>query len=359
MVKNGRKLLILLLVFMMMVTMLPISGQAARHATKDIKIIVGDLLVMSDVHPYIKNDRTYVPIRFIAEELGYEVGWDQQTKTVHISSGNQKIALTIGSDQAKVNGQTVALDAPPELKDDRTFVPLRFIAETMGEQVDYNASSRVAYINNPNIVINQYFVVKYYGGNNDPIKLDLSFNPEANSFRQESTGSVYTIDPDSTLAADFVDQFYTNRSNGNWINDIFDGNTSPGFSSNVPSEKQLKDEYYVAPTADDFIVGSWWGTSHAENIGYVDSYFKFSKIGTNRYEYTNQFLTSENAELITKGEAIYDPDTGNLHIYESTDVIKAESPFANNWVTFESYLGFDGPNYMYYLKDTKMNFSKY
>lgn len=151
---------------------------AVRHPVKDIPlngIIVNDHIVYSDVYPYIKNSRTYVPIRFIAEELGYDVKWDGANKKVIMKNGNTNVELTIGSNKMKVNGKVLTLDAPAEIKDERTFVPLRAIAESFGQKVDYSKDYKAVYIGDNPVYNKNYKVVYYYEGAN-PVITDYTVN---------------------------------------------------------------------------------------------------------------------------------------------------------------------------------------
>jgi hypothetical protein len=81
--------------------------------------------------------RTFVPIRFISEAFGAEVGWDSETQSVRIylPAKEVRITLQINNKIAKVNNDVVTLDAPPTILQNRTFVPLRFIAEAFGAQI--------------------------------------------------------------------------------------------------------------------------------------------------------------------------------------------------------------------------------
>ena len=97
-----------------------------------------------DASPFIENGRTLVPIRFIAEGFGADVDWIGETKTViiNLESKNINIILQIGSKIAIVNGEKITLDVAPKIVKGRTFVPLRFIAETFGAEVLWNGSER-------------------------------------------------------------------------------------------------------------------------------------------------------------------------------------------------------------------------
>lgn len=97
-----------------------------------------------DAPPFIKDGRTLVPIRFIAEAFGAEVQWDASTKTVRIylSSKNIKIILQINNKISYVNDKKIILDVPPLIKDGRTFVPIRFIAESFGAEVQWDGTEK-------------------------------------------------------------------------------------------------------------------------------------------------------------------------------------------------------------------------
>ncbi len=99
--------------------------------------VVYGLPVMNDVAPVLVNDRTMLPIRFVAEALGATVDWDEATRTVTIVNGELSIALVIGEAQATVNGEAVMLDAAAFIENSRTYLPLRFVAENLGATVEW------------------------------------------------------------------------------------------------------------------------------------------------------------------------------------------------------------------------------
>ena len=95
--------------------------------------------VTNDVAPVIVNSRTMLPARFVAEALGAKVYWDGETRRVTIiGTKNDKdtaILIHIDSDTAYVNGEPVKLDSPAFIKNDRTYLPVRFICEELGATV--------------------------------------------------------------------------------------------------------------------------------------------------------------------------------------------------------------------------------
>ena len=97
-----------------------------------------------EVVPYIGGDRTLVPLRFIAETLGADVSYDNGLIT--ISGNGYTIKMTVGEKNYTVNGVENTLDTPAVISNDRTFVPLRAIAEAMDFNVEWLDSSQLIYI---------------------------------------------------------------------------------------------------------------------------------------------------------------------------------------------------------------------
>lgn len=97
----------------------------------------------NDVAPKIVNDRTMLPARFVAENLGADVSWDGDREIVTVKGRNLKtdteitILIYIGSDIAYVNGREVKLDSPAFIENDRTYTPIRFISEELDASVEW------------------------------------------------------------------------------------------------------------------------------------------------------------------------------------------------------------------------------
>ncbi len=99
-----------------------------------------------DVAPYIKNDRTYVPMRYVGEMLGAEVVWDDAARTVTLTKGDTTVVFTIGSTTYTVNGETKTADVAPEIVNDRTMLPARFVAEAFGAIVGWDPATQTVLI---------------------------------------------------------------------------------------------------------------------------------------------------------------------------------------------------------------------
>ena len=94
--------------------------------------------VNNDVAPKIVNDRTMLPARFVVESLGGTITWDGDNQQVTIVQDDTTIVITIGASTALVNGESVALDSPAFIENDRTYMPIRFISENLGADVDWD-----------------------------------------------------------------------------------------------------------------------------------------------------------------------------------------------------------------------------
>ena len=102
-----------------------------------------------DTPPVIKAGRTVIPVRAITRGFGAELSWDPDTQEVTISRNDTTINLTIDSNVALVNGEEVLLDSKSELMNNRTYVPLRFILETFGLNVEWDDDTDTIEINDP------------------------------------------------------------------------------------------------------------------------------------------------------------------------------------------------------------------
>ena len=100
----------------------------------------------SKVVPYLKNDRTLVPLRFVSETLGAEVKWETGWNYCYVVKGDKEIKITFNSADIEVNGQVVTYDAPVEVVQDRTMVPIRFISEELGYDVKWNQANQLVII---------------------------------------------------------------------------------------------------------------------------------------------------------------------------------------------------------------------
>ena len=122
----------------------PIVGRVVGLRIGSSEVWVDGLADVLDVLPFIDSttSRTMVPLRFVAEVLGAEVEWLADNRQVRITHGDNVILLTIDSFEVIVNGESEVIDCMPRIVGDRTFVPLRFITETFGAEVNYDDETK-------------------------------------------------------------------------------------------------------------------------------------------------------------------------------------------------------------------------
>lgn len=101
----------------------------------------------TSVAPVVSNGRTLVPMRDIFEALGATVNWNAATRNITARRGTTDVGLQIANRTARVNGQTVMLDQAPLIRRGSTLVPLRFVSEAMGANVNWNGATQLVSIN--------------------------------------------------------------------------------------------------------------------------------------------------------------------------------------------------------------------
>jgi hypothetical protein len=99
-----------------------------------------------DVAPYVKNDRTYMPVRYVANSLGVpdeNISWDDSTQTVTIAKDKKVVKLTVDDPVMLVDNNPVQMDVAPEIvPPGRTMLPLRYVAEGLGADVQWNEENQ-------------------------------------------------------------------------------------------------------------------------------------------------------------------------------------------------------------------------
>lgn len=118
------------------------STRLIKMKINDVNYSINGESKKMDAKPFIKNNRTLVPLRFVVEALGGEVNWDGENRLVSVNSNGKNIELKIDSPIIKIDGKDVKIDQAAIIKGDRTYVPIRFIAENLDMVVNYINESR-------------------------------------------------------------------------------------------------------------------------------------------------------------------------------------------------------------------------
>lgn len=97
-----------------------------------------------DVKPFMKYGKTYVPVRGVLDRLGAEIQWNPAEGTIYLAANGNRVVLKPGEESAVINGREEKMDTPPEIRDGRTMLPLRFVAESLGYKVNWEPGAAFA-----------------------------------------------------------------------------------------------------------------------------------------------------------------------------------------------------------------------
>lgn len=123
-----------------------LGSAAALAAPPAVQVIINDeQVIFPDQGAFLDvvSGRTFVPLRFVSEALDVAVKWDKATQSAIVTMGDSMITMPVGSSQATVDGQAVALDSPAKLQNQRVMVPLSFVSEVLGKTVDWNEAEMI------------------------------------------------------------------------------------------------------------------------------------------------------------------------------------------------------------------------
>ena len=103
----------------------------------DLTVFINKIELETPIPPALKNDYTFLPLRSVAEALGFAVEYDAGERSIALEKTETKIKMTIGKTDVIVNGEIFSLPAEPYIFENYTLVPLRFISEAAGAKVEW------------------------------------------------------------------------------------------------------------------------------------------------------------------------------------------------------------------------------
>lgn len=127
-----------------LIAALVLAGSPAAAFAQQVSVTVNGAPLVLNPGPIERGGRVFVPLRGIFERLGAGVVYSNGT--INATKGSTTVSLRIGSTQATVNGQPQTLDVAPFIVGSTTYVPLRFIAQALGANVNYDNGTRVVSI---------------------------------------------------------------------------------------------------------------------------------------------------------------------------------------------------------------------
>ncbi len=120
--------------------------QSAPPEVEGVSIKLNDNFLYSDVPPTIINDRTLIPMRALLEALGADVTWDEATATATAENKTTKLVITENQRTVYVNDAPVELDVPAMIINGRFMIPVRFVSESLGADVEWKEKGQIVKI---------------------------------------------------------------------------------------------------------------------------------------------------------------------------------------------------------------------
>ncbi len=156
-----------------------------------VQVEVNGQALSSDVPPAKIGGRIMVPLRGIFEALGAKVDWNAASKTIIANSDTTNVQLIIGNPRATVNDKTVVLDTPAMIIRGATMVPVRFVSEAMGAEVEWKNSTQTVSITTDKKYAASSFTVP--SGTVIPVKLDRTISSAANNVGDAVSATVASV----------------------------------------------------------------------------------------------------------------------------------------------------------------------
>ncbi len=204
----------LALLMLLLVLVYPGIGHAGSAETH-INLDGNDLKISKEAQVQIVNGSVMVPLRVVAEQLGYTVKWDNVTKTALIDQKGTTLKLVVDNPIAEASSKQVKLDNPPFLSGSTTLVPLRFVGEQTGTTVGWDNVTKTVYLTSP---------VPEVGGSDTVINPDASVTePSDNGSTIPSGGStdIGESKPTTISNLSFVDNKLIIAVNGTVTPNVF------------------------------------------------------------------------------------------------------------------------------------------
>ena len=161
-----KKLVLVLIMLLSLITVFPTVTFAAQQP---ISIMVNETKInFPDAQPFIdSNGRTQAPAKFIGEELGTVVSWNSKEQKAVFTLEDKILVLNIGKKEYVIDGEAKQMDTTATLKEGRTFVPARYIAEAFGADIKWDGAARTVYVSKSKTPVPQ-----------EPIKEDSNITTE-------------------------------------------------------------------------------------------------------------------------------------------------------------------------------------
>lgn len=215
------KKLVLAVVIALLVSLMGVTW-VTSGATGVNVTVNGKLVNFPDAKPFIdENGRTLLPVRFVTEELGAKVEWNEKEQKAYIRKDVTTITIKINDKDILVNGIIKRMDTKAIIKEDRTFVPIRYTAESLGATIGWNANTKTVIITtgdpvttstpspakSPAAYDSSKWVSVDYDGEYDELYLNIAWSSDFDKFEAncEYAESIISKKYNSDIAKKVVD----------------------------------------------------------------------------------------------------------------------------------------------------------
>lgn len=346
------------------------DGTVHNYTAEPITLKVNGKTLNPEMPPVIIDGRTLVPARAVFEELGAEIKWVAEVQEIFITLGKNIINLKIGSNKAIINNDYKTMEVGPKIINDSTMIPLRFVAEALNFEVGWDSKSRIASVDSkPGEAETEPSTEETNGGSDEPDKIIQEIiNSQTTISTEEQTSSeeqtTFEIEEPTTFEQPTYNQNIDN--NFNQVNgDIirFKGNTI--YDSNADVNVEIKQETHELvdliginfPTNNGEIFeiiasGKMSNINYGtiENRLYIDISGSNSKLPSNIDVVGSNLIksirTAPQADSKNVTRIVFDdiPNNQSYSIYLSDDrtrlFVKFKSIFVDE-ITFQSFMNQD------------------
>lgn len=292
-----------------------------------IKLNINGDIVKSQVNPIVQGGRTLVPLRVIFEALNAEVDWDNSTRTVTGTQNGKVIILKMNNKVAQVDGSNVSLDVPGQVINGNVFVPVRFIAESLGANVTWDSASnsviihtsgRAAPVNKETNTLKSYKVTRVVDG--DTIK--VTFNGKEESVRLIGIDTPESVHPDASkniVEGKTASAYTKEKLEGKVVELEFDAQERDQYGrllayvwiDGVMFNKTLLSEGYAQVS------------TYPPNVKYVDEFTKLQGQARNNnkgfWAYDSDLINSTSSNATSKDNTSNSTNTVNTTLDETKD----------------------------------------
>lgn len=330
------------------------------------------------VVPFVENGITLVPLRFVADNLELDVQWIQEKQSVILISHDTVIILMIGEEKAYINGNLYKLDSCPVIKNERTFVPIRFIGEALQCDVSWEKDTQKALvrrekevevdINNDEVqklfqdILNQKEFASYYGGYCDISLWDNPQNMFSGTMRElfsllsfkHFEEKQYTKSEAETIILNFLSKGDISQSLSSYGIDNLKTQIEQGADFGSDSNEEILVGVYDGKVFDDVCI-DLFGESlpKHENLAYAVGYHSFHLYNrvnlfypyAQAYLYIVYYNEASNQYLFTKLPEKYINSADEEKLDSDTKLIKATmhngkiSLYIQHYTEFYEYSG--------------------